>query len=156
MQLSLAPGTHTDILFLRIPRALLCKVLNNQSPTRHAFPKAANYHNGPGDVTHPGPPSQTHQVRSLGGSKPRGHVLSAGWGMPIPRNRRRESAQDRAFLSPEWTQCFSPHHKAVAGIWSQDRKQQGTKSTALGRLAAAEALTTLSTVLGHLLPLAWI
>lgn len=155
MQLSLAPGTHTNILFLRIPRALLCKVLNNQFPTRHAFPKAANYHNDPGDVTHPGPPSQTHQVRSLGGSKPSRHVLSAGWGMPSLRSRR-ESAQDRAFLSPEWTQCFSPHHRAVAGIWSQDRTQQETKSTALGRPAAAEAPTAPPTVSGHLLPLAWI
>ena len=47
------------------------------------------------------------------------------------------------------------HHRALAGIWSQERKQ-GTESTALGRPAAAEALTALPTVPGHLLPLAWI
>ena len=70
MRLSQATGTHTDSLFFRIPRALLCKVLNNQSPTRHSFPKPANYQNGPGKLQTqiPGPPSQTHRIKSLGGS----------------------------------------------------------------------------------------
>lgn len=70
MQLSQATGTHNDILFFRTPRALLSKVLNNQSPTRHSFSKPANYQKGPGKLQMqiPGLPSRTHGIKSLGGS----------------------------------------------------------------------------------------
>lgn len=50
MHRSLATGTHTDILFFRIPKALLCQVLNNQSPTRYSLPQLADYQNGPGKL----------------------------------------------------------------------------------------------------------
>lgn len=143
-QLSQATGTHTDTLFFRTPRALLCKVLNNQSPTRHSFSKPANSQKGPGKLQMqiPGPPSRTHgrepQKRRLE-QVPQARI-SSRLGDAHPEEQAEGNQLRRGLLCLQ-----NAHHSALCiralllGSSHSTQTKQGTNSRALGRPAGKPA-----------------
>lgn len=143
-QLSQATGTHTDILFFRIPRALLCKVLNNQSPTRHSFSKPANSQKGPGKLQMqiPGPPSRTHG-REL--QKCRLEQVPQARISRRLRDAHPEEQAEGSQLRGGLLRLQNAHRSALCiralllGSSHSTQTEQGTNSRALGRPAGKPA-----------------